>query len=767
MDKLAGRVEDKSIWIKINPKNKYFSWFRLSFNPVVTLISLTIILAFSMWAMMTPERASTEFQQWKTWVGLKFTWLYIGSQDVWSVYILVIYLSKYSSMKLGPDTSEPEYNTLSWFCMLFACGVSTGLFFYGVSEPVYHYTGHNRITADPTTPDNKIAQEAINLTLYHWGLHGWVVYTIVGLTLALVAHRGGLPLTMKSCFYPLIGDKIFGWVGDLVDILSVIATLFGVCTSLGLGTMQINEGLHLITPAIPVNTDTQLGIIWTVTLVSTISVVTGVKYGVRRISELCFCLGVVLMMCVLLLDNTVFLLNLYVQSLGQYLQWVVQTGFQTDAFEQLGPSYGARERGRALPDNHETTDGPAGWMNDWTIFYWGWWIAWCPFVGMFIAKISAGRTVKEFIAGTMAAPVSYVFLWLVIMGGAGIRMEREAAKSGLCCHNVDMARVTNLSLSAPGNLVTMGDDLCEDDDCNPCAVSILSKKTSGGITYQQLGQDTAVYPRAGWWGVTNLNRSLTRLSCRKTEEMWFDLMMSYGDLGTFLSCFSLFSLILYFVTSSDSGSLVIDSLASNGHPEPPVLQRLLWATIEGVAASALLVSGGSKALTALQAMSIATGLIYTVLMCIVCVALWRALQMEAGDLDPSDPSFDMNLLDPFFTHPFQDLSKCFSSTAKLLVKFFLNILIAPFTVAKTSSRVTCPKSFWPVLISLSVFLLLFVFLHFLQLLVSGVWVLAWVSYFAFGSVVAWVRCRARQFLGIPGIIQRFQHILLVLLQAIH
>merc|ERR1719154_54839 len=634
--------------------------------------------------------------------------------------------------------------------MLVACGVSTGLFFYGVAEPLYHYIGPNRYTTDPTMPDNKLAQEAINITLYHWGLHGWVVYTIVGLLLALMAHREGLPLTIKSCFYPLIGDKIFGWPGDLVDILSVIATLFGVCTSLGLGTMQINEGLHLMFPSIPVSTQSQLVIIWSITVVATGSVLTGVNYGIRRISEFCFCLGLALMLCVLFMDNTVYLLNLYVQSLGFYFQWIIQIGFHSDAFAQLGPSAGAEERGRFIPDGFMSTDGPSGWMNGWTIFYWGWWIAWCPFVGMFIARISYGRTIKEFIAGTMAAPVIYCFMWMIIFGGAGLKMEREAAQKNLCCHNIDMATIFNLSLSGPSNLVKLEDNLCTTKECNTCAISLLNSKIADGMTYQSLQTEAQMLAKPAWWGKTTPDRKLTRLSCRKTEEMWFDMMMSYGDLGNFLSGFSLISLVLYFVTSSDSGSLVIDCLASNGHPEPPKLQRLLWALIEGLTATALLVAGGKQALTALQAMSIATGLIYTFLLCIACLALWRALQVQAGDLDPNGPLFLIDILDPFFTDPFDQVVSKFSSSLKLLLKFIINIVLAPMTSAKTASRVFSSSCFWPVLISLSIFLLMFVILHLLQLVVDGAWALAWISYIAFGSGVSMIRTRARNHLNISG-----------------
>ena len=306
------------------------------FNPVVTFVSLSIILAFSLWAMVMPEEASEEFAALKSWVGNNCSWLYICAADAWIIFMIIIYFSKYSNIKLGPDNSEPEYNDATWFSMLFACGIGPGLFFSGVAEPVYQYTGENRYTRDPTMPDNRLAQEAINITLYHYGFHAWAVYTTVGLLLALMAHKEGLPLTMKSCFYPLIGEKIFGWPGDMVDILSVFATLFGVCTSLGIGTLQINEGLHLINSDIPFSTKYQVLIIWTITFVSTGSVLTGVKYGIRRISEICFCFGLVLMFCVLFLDNTVFILNLYVQSMGYYFQNILQLSFHSDAFDQFG-----------------------------------------------------------------------------------------------------------------------------------------------------------------------------------------------------------------------------------------------------------------------------------------------------------------------------------------------------------------------------------------------------------------------------------------------
>jgi len=746
-----GGVEDQSTWVRLTPSSKWMQWAEVAFNPIVSLASLILILGFVVWAMVCPEIAHDEFSIWKSWVGLNFTWLYVGAQNGWILFVVYLYFSKYSNIRLGPEDSRPEYSDVSWFCMLFACGLSTGLFFYGVAEPIYHYTGRNRYTADPSFPDNKMAQQAIAISLYHYGLHGWVVYTVLGLMLSLMAHREGLPLTIKSCFYPLIGEKIFGWPGDLVDVLSVLATVCGICTALGVGTIQINHALHLMNPSFTESTRTQVVIIWTIIVVATVSVLSGVKYGIRRISEFCFCCGLLIMMLVLLMDKTVFLLNLSVQSVGYYASSIVQLGYHTDAFEQLGPSTGAEDRGRVLPPGVETTDGPAGWMNDWTLFYWGWWIAWSPFVGSFIAKISHGRTLKEFILGTMAAPTIYVSLWFILFGGSGLRMEREAAEAGLCCHNLDINEVQLLSIESPSSQVSLNDSLCGSKDCSDCTKSLVV--SIGNISYSAWSREMSMMHEPEWWGITTQDRKLTRLSCRKTEEMWFDLMMSYGDLGPFLSGFSLISLILYFVTSADSGCLVIDCLASNGHNDPPPLQRLLWALTEGLATTSLLVAGGKQALVALQAMAIATGLIYNVLICIVCVALWHGLQIQAGDRDFRGASFPIHLLDPFFSDPFPKVLSHFRNSLRLFLGFVRNIFIAPFTLAKVARTLHGKSAFWPVLLGLSLFLSLFVILnlsHVLKFGVDGGWALGCVAYVTFVFGITILRGQMRKKLGIRG-----------------
>ena len=434
--------------------------------------------------------------------------------------------------------------------------------------------------------DNQRAQDSITLTLFHWGIHGWVVYVVVGLLLAFACYRQGHPMTMRSCMYPLIGDKIYGWMGDVIDIVSVVCTMFGVCTSLGLGVMQLNAGVHRLQDSIEISTLNQIIIIWCVTACATVSVISGLKIkGIRRLSQICFALGVFIMLLVFLLDDPEYLLNLVIfQITGHYLQNVKQLGYHIAAFAQMGNA----------PDGKEAQN----WMNEWTIFYWGWWIAWSPSVGMFIAKISRGRTIRQFINATLTAPVAFSILWFGIFGGAGLRMERNAALKNLTC----------------------------------------------------------LSPLGGKNATESLN-GLYRLSCRGKNDMWFDVMEQYGELGPVLSVLSLMGIVLYFVTSFDSGSLVIDCLSANGDPKPPVLQRVFWALTEGATATALLYVGGSEALTPLQAVCVASAVPYMVMLFFTCVAFWRAVKIEAGDLDVNGPQFTTGLLDVLSAPTKESVSK--------------------------------------------------------------------------------------------------------------
>jgi hypothetical protein len=394
------------------------------------------------------------------------------------------------------------------------------------------------------------------------------------------------------------------------------------------------------------------------------------------------------------------------------------------------------------------------WQHGWTLFYWAWWIAWSPFVGMFIAKISVGRTVKEFIFGTMVAPTVYVSMWFIMFGGAGLRMEREAANTGLCCHNLNMAAVTRLGLETPLATVNPKEELCGPDGCSPCSEALLAGLAAANRTYLAWTQEAAGLQEADWWGVTTPDRSLTRLSCRRTEQMWFDMMMSYGDLGPFLSGFSLIALILYFVTSADSGCLVIGCLASNGHHNTPAFQRVLWALVEGLAATSLLVAGGKQVLVALQAMIIATGLIYNVLMCLGCVAIWRALQIQLGDREPRPKdSWPIHLLDPFFSDPFPKVLANLSTHIRLFCGFLRNVPLAPWTLARVAGRLHGRTTFWPVLVSLSLLLAMSLVLPITQRFLpgaNGAWALGCISYGAFVFGTCTLRGQARERLGLRG-----------------
>jgi len=557
----------------------------LYFNPISSIVSAIIIWAFVIWCMVAPLQSKEVLKEVRTWVTDVFTWLYVGTQDVWALFIIMLYFSKYSNLKLGRDDEEPEYSDGTYFTMLFSCGIGIGLFYYGVAEPIFHYKpsekeGYNRYWGRYN--DNVRAQDAINLTLFHWGIHGWIVYVIIGLLLAFLSYRRGLPMTMRTCFFPILGDKIFGIMGDAIDTLCIVCTMFGVCTSLGLGVMQLNGGIHSINNNIPENITAQLVIIWCITVLATISVISGLKVGIRRLSEICFGIGCLLLFIVFFSEKTWYILNIFVQSIGYYFQWLMQLGFHTDAFAQESMA----------PDKRENST----WMDTWTIFYWGWWISWSPFVGMFIAKISRGRTIKQFIMYSLTLPCVYGFMWFSVFGGAGIKMENKAV------------------------ILKMNCSMYEKDIVKP---ELYRNK------------QLELFAEYG----------TTMLSCRDSTDMWFDVMNSYGDLQMFMSVVSLIAIILYFVTSSDSGSLVIDCLSANGHPEPPIIQRIFWALTEGATATALLVSGGKDSLTALQTVSVACGLPFTFVLNWTCVAMWRAVREEAGEIELTDGKWNASIWD--------------------------------------------------------------------------------------------------------------------------
>jgi choline/glycine/proline betaine transport protein len=483
------------------------------FIPSVIILGILVLYAVGM-----PTHAGEVFNAAKETIAQKFGWFYMLSVGIFTLFVVFLALSPYGRFKLGPDQSKPAYSYLSWFAMLFSAGMGIGLMFWGVAEPVMHF-------ASPPVGEGgtvEAAREAMRITFFHWGLHAWSIYAVVGLVLAYFSFRHGLPLSIRSALYPLIGERIHGNIGHSVDTVAVLGTILGVATSLGFGVLQINSGLHYLFD-IPVGITTQVILIALISAIATVSVVLGLDGGIKRLSELNLYLAGFLLLFILLAGPTFFILSALVQNIGAYLSGVVFMTFNQYVYDSTP------------------------WMGWWTLFYWAWWIAWAPFVGMFIARVSRGRTIREFVAGVLFVPVGFTFVWMSVFG--------------------------NSALEA---IMHKGADT-------------LSKAVSTDVS-TALFQFLELFPFSGFTSI----------------------------LGVVL-------VVTFFVTSSDSGSLVVDTISSGGKDNNPVWQRIFWAVLEGVVAAALLIAGG---LGALQSASIAIALPFALIMLIACWGLFRALYLE-------------------------------------------------------------------------------------------------------------------------------------------
>ncbi|WP_319804691.1 BCCT family transporter [Nocardioides malaquae] len=457
-----------------------------------------------------------------------FGWYYVLAVAGFVVFSLWMGLSRFGDIKLGPDEEEPEFGVLAWFGMLFAAGMGIGLVFWGAAEPItFTYTD---VKPGMTGEGPELAQKAMAQVFLHWGFHAWAIYVVVGLALAYSIHRRGNPVSIRWALEPLLGDRVRGWMGDVIDTVAVVGTVAGVATSLGLGVTQISSGLVHLGLFDEVSDQMLVVLIVVITLLATVSVVSGVGRGIKWLSNANLALAAVFLVAVLALGPTLFLLREWVQNLGVYARDVIPLSFSTSAF--------SGEEGQR-------------WQASWTTFYWGWWISWAPFVGVFIARISRGRTVREFVAGVLLVPTMVTFLWFSVLGGAALHRE----------------------MFGEGGLVG------EDADGNPAVAA---------------------------------------------ENVLFDLL---GGLpaGTFLSGVAIVLVVIFFITSSDSGSLVVTMLASGGEAEPPTWSRVLWATIEGLVAVGLLLAGG---LVALQTGAVITALPFSLIMVAICFATYRALRSE-------------------------------------------------------------------------------------------------------------------------------------------
>ena len=486
----------------------------------------------------------------------------------------------------------------------------------------------------------------------------WCPYAVTGLAIGLVAYNSDLPVTMKTCLYPLLGDRIYGWIGDLVDMLGVLGTIFGVTPGIGLGAIQINRALLVFDETLDPNSlRTQIFFISAITVSATISTISGVNSGIRRLSEICFALGSLLMISVLMLVDTRYLLDLFVQGIGYHIQHYFDDMFYTDALESTVKSYGAADRGRFIPEGFGNTDGPREWIaSSKSLGVWFWSISCAPFVGMFLAKISRGRTIREFILGSLIAPGVYCMIWFTIFGGSGIKMERDAAGAGLCCNTgkfilpiPQLEEFVRKNSLANEPLKFPAEHICENEECGTCVSQIIktmieNNKTFGFLLneYKNLGQD---------FGSVTPNRRLSRLSCHPFEQRWFDVMRSFGGIVASLMIAATFlSLLLYFVTTVDSGALVADCLSSNGNPDPPIIQRVFWSCMTSLLSLCLLIVGGSRSFVVLQEAFLIIGFPGFFLLNIYAYAVWIHLQYLKKQ--PGN-GFAIGIFDPLLARPYK------------------------------------------------------------------------------------------------------------------
>lgn len=583
----------------------------ISFNPAVSLIGLVPLWGLTGYCMSDPDSASAFLSDWFSAVIDMFTWFYIVANPVLTFFIVWV-AYRYGHIKLGAKDAEPEFSNASYFAMIFSAGVGVGLFFYGVSEPLWHSEPDNYYSNAGYHSQDEINQWSLVITLYHWGFAGWSPYLIVAIACGLASFHFGLPLTIRSTFYPILGDYCWGWMGDVIDGYSIVMTVAGVCTSLGLGAIQMVAGLQDLGWVDPEKEDLQsvfVALIWIITLAATVSVVSGLSIGIKTLANIAFYLGNLILFLCFVMEKTGFLLNLFVQTTGVYLQYnIFQVPFWTDAFGELNEG-----EGRAIDGNSS-----ASWfIGAWTVFYMAWWVAWACFVGMFIARISKNRTIREVVVSVFLCPTLYALIWFSFMGGIGLRQQRQA---------MELQKIGEESFQDPNHFLADGSGFCFDvpqEDVTVNGTAVFTN-TLPGIT------PVCLFDRAN------------------DAQSWFNVMNSFsypdsnnfGGFGPFLSGLTIFTLAIYFITSSDSGSLVVDILASNGATEHHWIQRVFWSVTEGAVACALLVAGGNTALRALQSASIIFGLpfnLFLFVMCLTIVQMCNAIEKEQNEEKP-DPN---------------------------------------------------------------------------------------------------------------------------------
>ncbi|MFN3237574.1 MAG: BCCT family transporter, partial [Pseudomonadales bacterium] len=493
------------------------------FDNQVFVPSAAILALLVGFAAIAPDYAGSVFQTVQDAIVAYGSWYYVLVVAIILVVVTMFTFTRFGDIKLGPDHSEPDYSFISWFAMLFSAGMGIGLMFFGVAEPVMHFMAPPH--GEPGTA--AAAAEAMKLTFFHWGIHAWAMYAIVALILAYFAYRHDLPLTMRSSLYPLIGDKIYGPAGAVIDVFAVLGTVCGVATSLGLGVMQINSGLNYLFD-IPVSSTVQIVLVVVTTILATISVILGLDVGIKRLSEINIGLAVLLLLGILAIGPTVYLLQAFMQNTGSYLSDLVYKTFNLYTYN------------------------PTDWIGGWTIFYWGWWLSWAPFVGLFIARISRGRTIREFTIGAMMGPTLFTLFWMTVFGNSGIDL------------------ILNQGVASLGEAVQA--------DSSVALFKFLENFPASEV----------------------------------------------------LSFIAVIMIMVFFVTSADSGALVVNTLCAHGNDNTPALQRSIWTTFIGLIAIVLLLAGG---LSSLQTAAIASALPFSVGLLFAMWGFWRALSLDVKKRD--------------------------------------------------------------------------------------------------------------------------------------
>lgn len=493
------------------------SGFGLDINGPVFLISSLTILVFIAGALTFQQGATEVFGAVRLWLTTRFDWVFMLSVNLVLLFCLFVIVSPLGRIRLGGSEARPAYSNLSWFAMLFAAGIGIGLMFFGVLEPVYFFQNPPLgVAAAPTEATRALG---IAGATFHWGLHGWAIYGLVGLTLAFFSYNLGLPLTVRSAFYPLLGERVWGWPGHTVDTLAVFSTVFGLATSLGLGVEQLTAGLNYLfgTPAVAA---TKVVLIGLITAIALGSVLTGLDVGIKRLSQLNLLMAGGLMVFIIAVGPTLAIGASVLGGLSAYVANI-------------------------LPLSNWIGRSDTGFLHSWTTFYWAWWIAWSPSVGIFIARISRGRTVREFMVGVLLVPTLFSVVWMSAFGGTAIHQ----------------------------------------------------------------------FMADGYTGVT------AAVSAGRPELSLFK-MFEPLPLSGLLSLVGIVLVVIFFVTSADSGALVVDTLAAGGKVDTPVVQRVFWCVSVGLVSTALLLGGG---LQALQAAVLATGFPFAFVLVGMAVSVYRGL----------------------------------------------------------------------------------------------------------------------------------------------